>query len=117
MKYMISQGADITSFNNYAIKTAARFHDFDLVDYLVSVGADITAGYHYAIKTVGRLHIGYRRSHQYAVKRIIRIVLDEMKKYTVLLLLNGMIISKDMLCKITLKKYRKHYGMYQRSWF
>jgi hypothetical protein len=40
VKYLVSQGADISADDNYAAKFASRYGHLEVVEYLVSQGAD-----------------------------------------------------------------------------
>ena len=43
IKYLVSQGADVTSYNNWALRYASKNGHLEVVKYLVSQGAPTTA--------------------------------------------------------------------------
>jgi ankyrin repeat protein len=49
IKYLVSQGADITARNNQAVIGASFKGHLETVKYLVSQGADVTARYNEAV--------------------------------------------------------------------
>ncbi len=50
VKYLVSIGANYTTFDNYAIRCASENGHLETVKYLVSIGADYTAYDNYAIR-------------------------------------------------------------------
>lgn len=54
VKYLIDQGADVESSNNWSVRSACRRGHFDIVKYLVDKGADVTADDNNAIKMAVR---------------------------------------------------------------
>lgn len=112
VKYLVSIGGDVTVANSYPIRWASGNGHLEVVKYLLSVGADLTDADNYAFEaaqTCGCFSVcGY----------ITRVIFDEMKKYTLLLLLNNSrVIHKDLSALVInyLAKYLKHYHYYQRK--
>jgi hypothetical protein len=67
IKYLVSQGADVTACNNMAIRWAARKGQLEVVQYLVSQGADVTALHHSAARRAAAN--GHPKVVQYLVSR------------------------------------------------
>jgi ankyrin repeat protein len=49
VKYLVSLGADIRSYNDYAVRLASLNGHVEVVKYLVSLGADIRSANEWAI--------------------------------------------------------------------
>jgi ankyrin repeat protein len=54
VKYLVSQGADVRAKDDYAVRWAAFKGYLEVVKYLVSQGADITARNHEALRWAAR---------------------------------------------------------------
>jgi ankyrin repeat protein len=50
VKYLVSQGADITADDNHALRWASAYGHLKVVKYLVSQGADVHADDNYAVE-------------------------------------------------------------------
>lgn len=140
VKYLISIGAD----PSHAIKNAVFYRFSDIINYIISIGVDITDGRDAAFGQ--GMATGDLNAVQYAVslgsnvvdcgkwkhpaataeytgnvkifRFLVGVVINEMKKYTVLMLLN----KNRMICKDTtdliLKKmirYKEKYHIYRQK--
>lgn len=136
VKYLVSNGADTSAQHSHAFRFASRFGHIDIVDYLVNNGADITALYHQALAVaceLGNLDMvkyliskgsditadGHRAiryalySRQWkSVHYLVKLVLNEMKKYILFLMLNRGTINKDLIFFIPFD-YIGYYKFYQ----
>lgn len=91
VKYLIEQGHDPVGSNNYPILMAVGLGHFEVADYLISVGANILAQNHNAWRSA-QFH-----TNREAIKYLVNVVVTEMKRYTLMMLLNKKVINKDLL--------------------
>jgi len=52
VQYLVSQGVDVTANDNEALRYAALFGHLEVVQYLVSQGADVTARDNWAVRFI-----------------------------------------------------------------
>lgn len=136
VKYLISKGADVLNYDNiaiaaaaynghtdvvkvliengaissyYALKWAVIYRHVELANYLISLGADITVRGNKLAKWA--VEFLYPK----VFKFLFGLVMDEMKKYGLLLLLNkNRIIHRDLFNLVKFVRYKKHYQCYQK---
>lgn len=112
VKYLTGKGANITTYFNSPIRWASNYGYLKIVKYLVSKGADITDCSNWATKWA-------ENNEQFEiVEYATELVLNEMKKYTMLSLLNRKrVINKDLLNILIVKfvKYSENYEYYQKK--
>lgn len=139
VKYLISKGADPLDYDNHSIRMACEHGHLELVKYLVSQGTDTAdkrlwwlaweSGHLDVIKYLADLGLDAKVFCGLAVTNVKRFdrgdmvnyivdsVLNEMKKYALLLLLNRKrIINRDLVGFIIsrLVKYRERYADWQK---
>lgn len=109
IKYLSGQGADIKpeSWVDYGTVFGKDLGEFK---YSINMGADVSPNRNY---TVRRFHRCYKN-----VKKLVYLVdyiFNEMKKYTLLLLVGKKIIPKEMKSIVIgfMVHYTKHYRYYQ----
>lgn len=143
LKYLVSKGADITTDDNWAINIAVSEGHFEIVKYLVENGAPLKDGRRVLAARAAELdHVDilkylivhgvdiveadnlainaaltYSKMDSAAV--LIDFVIREMKKYTLLMLLNRSpgtgVIHKDLLKSTVDAKHIDHYKYYQKK--
>lgn len=110
VKYLIYEGVDITCNENFALGLAVERGHLEVAKCLINKGAYIADDHNYAINHA-LVAARYEMTHYLA-----SVVLNEMKKYTLLLLLNrNKVVNKDLIKFITryLIKYTDQYKYYQ----
>lgn len=136
---MISLGADVTAYNNFAVRWASRNGHLKVVECLIEAGADardkrdeavwyaIVVGHIEVVKCLVKFGADVTARDDHPIERIstkrpemvkylVDLILNQMRKYTLLLILNKGVIHRDLVTSIIdkLAKYRKSYSYYQR---
>lgn len=121
VKCFFNLGADISFGGHYFFIKACYFGHLEMAKYLVGVGADITT--YSKVEATFRSHkspkynypirIACKNNHDELMEYLISLVLNEMKKYTMLLLFNNGVLCKDLIPFILLTEYKKQYKYYQ----
>lgn len=116
VKYLVNYGIDMVNRDGFAV-VAAMEGKVDVANYLIELGADITADDHYLLNWVKR-----KNKHS-VVDYIVNLILKEMKKYTLMLLLNrkkkihtgenSLVVHKDLTELAFKPRYVKSYEYYQ----
>jgi ankyrin repeat protein len=75
VKYLVEQGQDITINENYPVRFAYEFNRLNIVKYLVEQGADITAVDNYAIK-MAKIY-GYFELMEYLIEILKSMGIDQ----------------------------------------
>lgn len=111
VKYLVNAGVDITIERNDAIRWACRWGHLDTAKYLIGIGADPMVDDGQTIEWTGRY--GYPLVKKY----LIDLILNEMKKYVLLLMLNNYkVINNDLVAMVvkSLTRYKKYYRTFQK---
>lgn len=104
VKYLVSIGADCRIMDDTPVSLAVEHDQLEVVKFLVDKGADITNSNFYLL-SYASFHS--RRTFNY-IKELIS---TEMRKYSLLLLLNKKVVNKDLmpLIRFVYVEYYKHY--------
>lgn len=109
VKCLIENGADVLAGNNYPLHLAIYFDSLEMVKYLVDKGALITHPKYPPIKIAKR--------NKKLSKYLIGLIITEMRKYTLFLMLNKRMLSKDLIESVITKFVRcqkKDYQIYRK---